>query len=100
MDKAAWEKFKQRFGRVLDLGDLKEVTVGKSFDYEELLRSSIFWGHLSYVDPSLPKCDYYAQWDPDGYKIRDKERGVYLYGQRDRGKGRFLRGVGAGAETI
>ncbi|MBP3690410.1 MAG: hypothetical protein J6I74_03710, partial [Schwartzia sp.] len=23
-------------------GDLKEVTAGKSFDYEELLRSSIF----------------------------------------------------------
>ena len=29
MDKAAWEKFKQRFGRVLDLGDLKEVTAGR-----------------------------------------------------------------------
>ena len=84
MDKAAWEKFKQRFGRVLDLGDLKEVTAGKSFDYEELLRNSIFWGHLSYVDPSLPKCDYYAQWDRMGIKFEIRN-GEYIYTDKETG---------------
>ncbi len=78
MDKATWEKFKQRFGRVLDLEDLQDVKAGKSFDYEELLRNSIFWGHLSYVDPSLPKCDYYAQWDRMGIKFEIID-GRYVY---------------------
>ena len=84
MDKATWEKFKQRFGRELDLGDLKEVTGGKSFDYEELLRNSIFWGHLSYVDPSLPKCDYYAQWDRMGIKF-EVRNGKYIYTDKETG---------------
>ena len=84
MDKATWEKFKQRFGRVLDLEDLKDVKAGKSFDYEELLRNSIFWGHLSYVDPSWPKCDYYAQWDRMGIKF-EVRNGEYIYTDKETG---------------
>ena len=84
MDKAAWEKYKQSFGRVLGLEDLKEVTGGRSFDYEELMRNSVFWGHLSYVDPDLPKCDYHAQWDQMGIKFEIKN-GEYLYTDKETG---------------
>ena len=84
MDKAAWEKYKQSFGRVLGLEDLKEVTGGRSFDYEELMRNSVFWGHLSYVDPDLPKCDYHAQWDRMGIKFEIKN-GKYLYTDKETG---------------
>lgn len=84
MDKAVWENFKQRLGRVLELGNLKDVTHGKSFDYEELMRNSVFWGNLSYVDPSLPKCDYYAQWDRMGIKFEIRN-GKYVYTDKETG---------------
>ena len=84
MDKATWEKYKQRFGRELGLEDLKEGADGKSLEHEELLRNSIFWGHLSYVDPSLPKCDYYAQWDRMGIKFETKN-GKYIYTDKETG---------------
>ena len=84
MDKATWEKYKQRFGRELGLEDLKEGADGKSLEHEELLRNSIFWGHLSYVDPSLPKCDYHAQWDRMGIKFEIK-KGKYIYTDKETG---------------